>query len=323
MIELLLVVLTLLSISSSTPPACFLSCVAEVTRKCPSNLKDISSVCKNEDALVGCLVDICPFGTFQSARDHFIGTCLEHGKPSVTNPYPPPAIWPPPGYEENMPSINKPRPYPYSKKKQETPPVKLIDPHQGKGGGGGGGGGGKKGSINDGYNPNRPCEWEEMDSLDKNGNFIIIRRPINVPPEFRNPANVGNTRRVFIQNPVNYLPNSEQQNENQNGPIQRVKKIPASKLKNQKKKRPLIDYDNDSFHVNAASQPALSENSANNNNNDPSGSFARHNENKMNEPVPSFEAAISRKRKLKLGGSFNVRKAKPKYHKIYRKKSSS
>lgn len=30
--------------------------------------------------LVGCLVDICPYGNFESARDHFFGTCLEHSK---------------------------------------------------------------------------------------------------------------------------------------------------------------------------------------------------------------------------------------------------
>ena len=32
------------------------------------------------DVLVSCLVDICPYGNFESARDHFLGTCLEHSK---------------------------------------------------------------------------------------------------------------------------------------------------------------------------------------------------------------------------------------------------
>ena len=57
---------------------------------------NLTCICINEDLTIGCLVDdICPFGTFISARDHYIGTCLEHGRPSITNPVPPPAIWPP------------------------------------------------------------------------------------------------------------------------------------------------------------------------------------------------------------------------------------
>lgn len=64
----------------ATPPACFLSCIAESAKECPSGLQSISCLCSKSDVLVSCLVDICPYGNFESARDHFLGTCLEHSK---------------------------------------------------------------------------------------------------------------------------------------------------------------------------------------------------------------------------------------------------
>ncbi|KAI5961697.1 hypothetical protein KGF57_001631 [Candida theae] len=100
-------ILVLIQNVCSIPPACFLSCAAEVSRTCERGLSQMTCVCLKEDQIVGCLIDICPFGNFNSARDHFLGTCLEHGKPTVTNPYPPPAAWPPSDYEKNLPKMHE------------------------------------------------------------------------------------------------------------------------------------------------------------------------------------------------------------------------
>jgi len=69
--------LSLISIALATPPACFLSCVQVIARWCEFNHDDFRCICDNSPSLVGCLVDICPYGNFFSARDHFWGTCLE------------------------------------------------------------------------------------------------------------------------------------------------------------------------------------------------------------------------------------------------------
>lgn len=73
----------------ATPPSCFISCINEISRTCPRGHIDIEAHCSKEDSMIGCLVDICPYGTFNSARDHFLGTCLEHGAPTLSYPNPP------------------------------------------------------------------------------------------------------------------------------------------------------------------------------------------------------------------------------------------
>lgn len=75
-----------LAVVAATPPACFLSCVNEGAARCPRKHPDIQCFCKDQAALIGCLVDICPYGNFESARDHFLGTCLEHRPPRVDQP---------------------------------------------------------------------------------------------------------------------------------------------------------------------------------------------------------------------------------------------
>ncbi|ODQ79439.1 hypothetical protein BABINDRAFT_167298 [Babjeviella inositovora NRRL Y-12698] len=62
----------------ATPPACFLACIGEIARWCPNNHADIPCICENRASVVGCLVDVCPFTHFNAARDHFLGTCIEH-----------------------------------------------------------------------------------------------------------------------------------------------------------------------------------------------------------------------------------------------------
>lgn len=69
--------LSVISFALATPPACFLSCVQVIARWCEHDHGDFRCICDNSPSLVGCLVDICPYGNFFSARDHFWGTCLE------------------------------------------------------------------------------------------------------------------------------------------------------------------------------------------------------------------------------------------------------
>ncbi|KAI5956412.1 hypothetical protein KGF54_000887 [Candida jiufengensis] len=236
----------------SIPPSCFLSCISEVSKtNCEFKLSNIGCICLKEDQIVGCLIDICPYGTFNSARDHFLGTCLEHGKPSITNPYPKPATYPPPGYIENLPKVKdppyvhqppplppspQPIPPPPQEERQpvtppqdeykpplptpplpapppiDLPPIEPPAPQQDR-----------FNDINSDpwfkdpidrniYDSKRPIEWEETDSLDNNGDFIIIRKPINVPPNLRDKSKVGNIRRVKVQQ----VPNPNQKHHHQN-----------------------------------------------------------------------------------------------------------
>lgn len=278
------IIFILFSTVISTPPACFISCTSEIGRTCPRGLIDLTCLCSKEDDIVACLVDICPFGTFLSARDHYIGTCLEHGKPTITNPIPPHAIWPPsrdsesgkqhpdesipdeqPGQEEQQPSqssssVSAPgstqdeQPPPPQQQTQDTtlrthttktvnrarntatlPANGIVTNHPGLNN--------TNNELNEGlehsdseddfYDPNSVCEWEETDALDANGEFIIIRRPINVPKRYRNPANVGNTRRVIIKRPVPYYSHQNIEDLTSLHKIQLVKKIKTPKFNNQ------------------------------------------------------------------------------------------
>ena len=249
--NILLTLLISLQCVYSIPPACFLSCIAEVSRKCERGLSQFSCICIKEDQIVGCLIDICPFGNFNSARDHFLGSCLEHGKPTITNPYPPPAAWPPPDYEKSLPKMHEPvyrpeptrihqevRPSPtrsivdhhnpppqspHTKNIQQQPihhePLRSPPQHHAESN--------PRTTHNnptptpnqsipdfdpwfddydddftDSYDPEKPLEWEEMDALDRFGRFIVIRRPINVPKQLRDPTNAGKKRRVVVKLPA-------------------------------------------------------------------------------------------------------------------------
>lgn len=67
----------LIGMGMSTPPACFLSCTNVISKWCDRDHSDFRCICDNSPSLVGCLVDVCPYGDFLNARDHFWGTCLE------------------------------------------------------------------------------------------------------------------------------------------------------------------------------------------------------------------------------------------------------
>lgn len=83
MLKLTLVFLIILVPVIATPPACFLSCINELAHYCPGSHHDLLCLCQLKESLVGCLVDICPVGNLDAGRDHFVGTCLEHGRPHV------------------------------------------------------------------------------------------------------------------------------------------------------------------------------------------------------------------------------------------------
>lgn len=239
---MLLLVVTLVFLKSifATPPACFLSCINEIAHDCPEDAANLTCICINEDLIIGCLVDICPFGTFISARDHYIGTCLEHGRPSITNPIPPPAIWPPEPKVSSISDTTMKTKYTSSAMQVTqtvefparvtiTPlPSEVINPEPEI----------VDESEDEFYNPNEPCEWEETDELDENGAFIVIRRPVNVPKRYRDPTNVGNVRRVIITRPVNYYSNQHAFDKFDNPKprkiqhVKRIKKIPKNISKN-------------------------------------------------------------------------------------------
>ncbi|SGZ47202.1 CIC11C00000001789 [Sungouiella intermedia] len=83
MLDWVIILITTLYVVSvaATPPACFLSCINEAARNCPRKHSDLRCLCRSQDILIGCFVDICPYGNFESARDHFLGTCMEHQVP--------------------------------------------------------------------------------------------------------------------------------------------------------------------------------------------------------------------------------------------------
>ncbi|CAK9441746.1 uncharacterized protein LODBEIA_P56140 [Lodderomyces beijingensis] len=310
----------------ATPPACFLSCVSEVTRDFPGHLKDVTRVCQKEDAIVGCLVDICPFGNFQSARDHYIGTCLEHGRPTVTNPYPPPAAWPPEDYEEKAPKVHKPAQHIKSQAlhSHSSPPgeeshisapstEKAVaseqwgkDHHATKPASSASGDPGEEfveyseAEPEEGlaYDPNYPITWEDTNGVDEDGDFYILRRPVNVPLELRDPASAGKTTRV------------------------QVRSKPKSTTKNERDGKREDKHEDKSLELDPKTKVSIQ------NSHDPSQDRYHHSfpgykssEAKGTYGVPKdeVEAAglFSRKRRLSLKGGVSIKK--PKYKKFLQK----
>ncbi len=67
------------STSAKTPssvPASFLWCVNSFAHKMPKKLNDYEGICAQRDSFLKCLVDKCEYGNYLSARDHFLGTCI-------------------------------------------------------------------------------------------------------------------------------------------------------------------------------------------------------------------------------------------------------
>ncbi|KAG7192545.1 uncharacterized protein KQ657_001642 [Scheffersomyces spartinae] len=199
----------------STPPACFLSCINELSHQCRS-LSDITCLCGKSDLLLGCLVDICPYGTFESARDHYFGTCLEHKyqinppqgqSPPFWNP-PPPVASPSVTFQTVSSTIttavtsSRPTPRPiitafvsdsFSSPLNSSPnfpyaslsTLALASP-------------GESNlvelalppTVDREYQDIEFCEWEETKSTDSQGNLIILRKPIDIPEKYKPAPNM-------------------------------------------------------------------------------------------------------------------------------------
>ncbi|CAI5759760.1 unnamed protein product [Candida verbasci] len=160
------ILLVFISLVISTPPACFLSCMSEIAISKCSSLSNLTCCCINEDSIIGCLIDICPYGVFLSARDHYLGTCLEHGKPTITNPEPPEPIYP-----KNKPNNISTTKIESKPTKKSSLPLELI------------------------------CECKSKHQLTNFDEYFIIRKPRNESTfHFIN----GDKKKIFINNQIDY-----------------------------------------------------------------------------------------------------------------------
>lgn len=166
----------------ATPPACFLSCTSAIAASCTHGHRDLTCICRERDSLVGCLIDLCPYGSFESARDHFLGTCLEHKRAAPTAAKPVSSsnqgvtklnqgitqqlgISPPVGPPHQAPkrvqqetqkfTTHKVPSTPKAPAKEQPVPATPLTFPQGQ-----------------------MTQWEEEQTTDAEGNIIIIRRPI-------------------------------------------------------------------------------------------------------------------------------------------------
>lgn len=191
----------LIAVALATPPACFLACIGQVSRTCERNHHDLACLCNSKTALFDCMVDNCPYGDFEAGRDHFFGTCLEHGYPG---PKPPPydgdtKIPHVPGHEPHVP-VHEPAREPGHTPHPEHPahphPDHPVDehPHPGHPGHAP-----VVSPVDPDYDPDcddkdkeepkeieydddwdlDDCEWEEEHIVDDNGDIVIIRRPLD------------------------------------------------------------------------------------------------------------------------------------------------
>lgn len=250
----------LFGVINATPPACFLSCLSEASRKCPRNHADIACICDQKDLIIGCLVDICPYGTFESSRDHFLGTCLEHNKdvpapPPYTSPdfdHPhstststaSPTAVPTPEY----PTPEYPAPeYPVPAPTPTPTPEPTLEPkypddsdceddkdHEAET---------DCDSDKDDYEEETDCgsdedepqddnqeeedvdcEWEEEETVDKHGNVLIIRKPIKVPEKHRKkPSSDPIRRKVIIRRPSQIKSSGSDEIRDEYGPGPNIK----------------------------------------------------------------------------------------------------
>lgn len=184
----MLFIIYFISLVVATPPACFLSCINEVAKSCEFNHRDLTCLCQKKDEIFGCLVDICPYGNFESARDHYLGTCLEHNRPH--SPYEGKESTSSETMTEDCDESTKtstiivPRPTP------STPLPEDCDKNH------------DHFDCDENDDEYDSCEWEEEEHTDKDGYVIIIRKPINVPQKYLKPPYTAPKRRkVIIKHP--------------------------------------------------------------------------------------------------------------------------
>lgn len=63
---------------AATPPACFLGCINRIGHICPLKRNDVQCLCNQKPAVLDCIINLCWGINYYSARDHFMGTCVEH-----------------------------------------------------------------------------------------------------------------------------------------------------------------------------------------------------------------------------------------------------
>lgn len=222
----LFVFIQLLQVAISTPPACFLSCINEVAHMCPRNQADIGCLCAKQAQVIGCLVDICPYGTFEASRDHYFGTCLEHEKPTYGN-YPP---------DNSNPVATKTKPiitsaptrFPSTATSAKPTKTKTITRTTSTSG--------PIATETRYYNdndeeecddkPNKQkhyqtdyddCEWVEEQTTESDGTMIIIRKPIRVADKYlKSPYTDSRRRRIIIKRPKKTSYDNYNSNHNSN-----------------------------------------------------------------------------------------------------------
>lgn len=187
---LILITSLFISFTLATPPACFLSCINELSRDCGGH-SNMTCLCNIQDEVTGCLVDICPYGSFESARDHYYGTCLEHKKPTFGR-YPP--YYPIPVSSTSSLSP-KPTSIPDKHDKHDQhdqhdkPEDKDCDSE----------------SSDESDSEYDICKWEEEETIDKNGNIIITRRPLEVPQKYLDSPHAPKKRILIVKKPKDKL----------------------------------------------------------------------------------------------------------------------
>ncbi|KAM9938336.1 hypothetical protein OXX80_002160 [Metschnikowia pulcherrima] len=74
-----ILILLFASLVIATPPACFINCINSISHICGKNQADVKCLCRVHEAINQCISNYCPSENFYSSRDHFSGTCMEHG----------------------------------------------------------------------------------------------------------------------------------------------------------------------------------------------------------------------------------------------------
>lgn len=152
----------------ATPPACFLSCINEVSKSCEFGHVDLRCLCGRKDEILGCLVDICPYGTFESSRDHYLGTCLEHNLPAHQAPPPETEI----STETDCDTVTKTQHLTDTDCDPATKTETASEPTE----------------TDCNEEDWEVSKWEEEEYTDANGMVIAIRKPLNVPAKYLQPT---------------------------------------------------------------------------------------------------------------------------------------
>lgn len=76
----------MVGVGATTPPAAILRCVNEAARDCQGTHSNYKCICDQKDRVLYCLAVYSPYGNYLCARDHFLGTCIDHVPNLVDDP---------------------------------------------------------------------------------------------------------------------------------------------------------------------------------------------------------------------------------------------